>query len=91
MKIVSAWAPVGIVAARARIAAVLVMSLALAVPMGDHGARHRVDRVDVKIAGLAVDPGGSCLDPASGPRRDKRHPEPLGSKLGRRYQARDGI
>ena len=44
----------------------------ITVPMGDHGARHRVDRVDVKIAGLAVEPGGGCLDPAPGPQRGKR-------------------
>src|SRR5262249_8138259 len=35
--------------------------------------------------------GGSYLDPIPGPWRDERHPEPLGSELGRRYQARDGI
>src|SRR5579863_2147335 len=39
----------------------------------DDRARHRLHWVDVKIAGLAIKPGGGCPDPAVGARRGRRH------------------
>src|SRR6516162_7102155 len=44
----------------------------IAVAMGDHRPRHRVQRIDVKIAGLAVEPTRCRLDPGRGPRRGQR-------------------
>src|ERR1700730_2567682 len=45
----------------------------VAMPVCDDGALHGEQRVDVKAAGLAIEPGRRCLDPNLGPRNRGRH------------------
>src|SRR5580692_8839469 len=45
----------------------------VAMPVRDDGALHREQRVDVKAAGLAIEPGRRCLDPGLGLRNRGRH------------------
>ena len=39
----------------------------ITMPMGDHRARHRAQRIDVTVAGQTIEPGGGGLDPGFRP------------------------
>src|SRR4029077_463103 len=41
----------------------------VAVSVRDDGARHWNQRIDMKPAGLAIEPGRRCFDPGLGPQR----------------------
>jgi len=45
----------------------------ITVAVGDDGARHRVQRIDVEVPGLAIEPRRSGPDPSLGPRRGNQH------------------
>ena len=53
----------------------------VAVPVGDHRARHRLQGIDVEIAGLAIEPGRGLAQPSFRRRRKIRHSSDIGAQI----------